>query len=102
MYVHHVTAPPGMLNHEDLLSEHSFLSLGPIMGALTVVGISFNSIAVITISKHKCLRSRITLLLASLAVSDGVMSAVGGTMYTVNCFYHRWVFGRSGKILPLF
>jgi len=66
---------------------------------LTIIGVFANTSVVVlfTLPSRKKVHSRVTNLLRSLAVSDGTMALVGGTMYAVNCFYHKWVFGREGK-----
>jgi len=69
------------------------------MTILTAVGVFANTSVVVlfTLPSRRKVHSRVTYLLRSLAVSDGTMALVGGTMYAVNCFYHKWVFGRVGK-----
>ena len=65
------------------------------MAAMTVVGILSNLIVILMFSKQK--KTRTMILLMSLAISDGTMAAIGGTMYAINCIYHRWIFGQIGR-----
>ena len=46
-------------------------------------------------------RTRITILLTSLATSDGIMALVGGPTFTINAFRHRWSFGEKGRELKV-
>jgi len=75
------------------------LLLGSVIGLLTPVGVFVNICVIVLFTKAstKHIQSRVTYLLRSLALSDGVMAVLGGTMFSVNCFYHRWVFSRTGK-----
>ena len=56
-----------------------------------------NISVIILFTKNVSIKSRITHLLRSLAISDGIMVLVGGTMFTINCFHHKWIFGRRGN-----
>jgi len=69
------------------------------MGLLTPVGVFVNICVIVLFTKvsKEHIQSRVTYLLRSLALSDGVMATLGGTMFSVNCFYHRWVFSRTGE-----
>ena len=72
---------------------------GAILGIFTVIGLFMNILVIILFTKNKFVKTRTTHLLRSLAVSDGIMVLVGGTMFTINSVYHRWIFGEKGKNL---
>ena len=67
------------------------------MICVTVFGVIGNILVVTLFTKHKCLRSRTTKLLSSLAVSDGTMALIGGGMFSINLFAHRQAFGLYGQ-----
>ena len=67
------------------------------MSVLTIVGIFANVSVVYLFMKRKCIQSRTSFLIRSLAVSDGIMAALGGTMFSINCFNHTWIFHSFGK-----
>ena len=77
------------------------LFVGVLLLCLTPVGVTLNLLVIILFTKRKKTKSRTSYLLKSLAVSDGTMAAVGGSMYLTNAFSHRWVFQKEGKqLLP--
>ena len=63
---------------------------------ITLFGVFGNILVIALFTKHKCLRSRTTQLLTSLAVSDGTMALIGGGMFVINLFAHTQAFGLSG------
>ena len=73
------------------------MSVGSLMSVLTIVGIFANVSVVYLFMKRKCIQSRTSFLIRSLAVSDGIMAALGGTMFSINCFNHTWIFQSFGK-----
>ena len=64
-----------------------------------MIGLFMNILVIILFTKNKFVKTRTTHLLRSLAVSDAIMVLVGGTMFTINSVYHRWIFGEKGKNL---
>ena len=66
---------------------------------VTLFGVIGNVLVVALFTKHKCLRSHTTQLLASLAVSDGTMALIGGSMFAINCFAHTQAFGHDGELI---
>lgn len=67
------------------------------MSILTFVGVFANGSALYMFVNKENVRSRTSFLIRSLSVSDGIMAIVGGTMFSINCFYHRWIFETYGK-----
>ena len=67
------------------------------LGICTIIGICMNVTVMVLFTKSRLIRTRITYLFRSLAVSDGIMALVGGSMFVINCFHHRWIFGHEGR-----
>ena len=64
----------------------------------TIMGIGLNGASLAMFIKfRKDMGSRTTQMLASVCVSDFLMASVGGTMFTIACFYHDWPFTDLGK-----
>ena len=57
-----------------------------------------NALVIALFTKKRNRKSKTAYLLQSLAISDGIMAVVGGTMYCVNAFFHRWVFQHIGEL----
>ena len=75
----------------------SVFIVGVALLGLTAIGITSNAFVIILFTKCQGLKSRTSHLLRSLAVSDGVMAVVGGPVYLINAFNHRWIFYEKGN-----
>lgn len=67
------------------------------MSVFTVLGVIGNFTSVVVFSRNSSLHKRTSYLLRGLAISNGLMAVVAGTMYTTSCFHHTWVFSDIGK-----
>lgn len=70
------------------------------MTVMVLIGCTANLSVIILFSTNKGIMTRTTFLLRALAISDGIMASVGGTMFCVNSFKHTWVFGVKGRVYP--
>ena len=68
------------------------------MGLMVLIGCVSNLCVIILFTKNKGIMTRTTFLLRALAISDGLMASIGGTMYCINAFKHTWIFGFKGTI----
>ncbi|KAF6019834.1 ninaE [Bugula neritina] len=81
-------------------SESVDLIFGSLLALITIMGIPLNfSVFAMFIKYRKEMTSRTTWLMMSLALSDGLMAIVGGTMFSISSFAHEWPFGDTGCVV---
>ena len=75
-----------------------------LLTVLSVLGVVENVCVIAMFYRYRReYKSRTIHLLMSLAVSDGLMALIGGSMYATSSFMHRWPFTYQGSTneLPL-
>ncbi|KAF6022026.1 OPN4 [Bugula neritina] len=84
-------------------SDSIDILFGTMLALGTGVGVVLNFSVFGMFFKHRReFNSRTTWLLMSLALSDGLMALIGGTMFSISSFSHGWPFKDEGCIFYAF